>query len=54
MSLIADVFPEIAAPKDVVRSMFKMLCFTVPFEGQHGKWLETLMQSEQQHLYVLY
>ena len=51
MSVIADVFPEITAPKDVVRSMSKMLYFTVLFDRQLGKWVETLLQSEQEDLY---
>ena len=25
-------------------------CFRGPFNRQHGKWVETLLQSEQQHL----
>ena len=51
MTLIADVFPELPAPKNVVRSMSKKLRFTGRFDRQHGKWVETLLQSERQHLY---
>ena len=50
MTLIADVFPELPAPKNVVRSMSKKLRFTGRFDRQHGKWVETLLQSERQHL----
>ena len=54
MTIIADVFPELPAPKNVVRSMSKKLCFTGPFDRQHGKWVETLLISERQHLYHIY
>ena len=54
MTLIAGVFPQLPGPKDVVRSMSKKLCFTGPFNTQHGKWVETLLQSERQHLYNIY
>ena len=54
MTLIADVFTELPAPKNVVRSMSKKLCFTGSFEKQHRKLLETLLQSEQQRLYHIY
>ena len=42
MSLIAYVFPEIPAHKNIVRHMSKKLCFRGPVERQHGKWIETL------------
>ena len=29
-------------------------CFRAPFDRQHGKWAETLLQSERQHLYNIY
>ena len=51
MTLIRDVFPNITAANDAVRSMSKKFCFTGPFKRQHGKWVETLLQSERQHLY---
>ena len=54
MTLIADVFPEFPAPKNVVRSMSKKLCFTKHFERKHFKWVETLLQSDWQHLYNIY
>ena len=54
MTLIADVFTELPAPKNVVRSMSKKLCFTGSLEKQHRKLLETLLQSEQQRLYHIY
>ena len=54
MTLIAYVFPELPAPKNVLRSISKKLCFRVPFNKQHGKWVETLLQSERQHLYNIH
>ena len=54
MTLIADVFPELPAPKNVVRSMFKKQCFRGLSERRHGKYLETLLESERQHLYHIY
>ena len=50
MTFIAYSFPELRASKNVVRSMLKKLCLTEHFERQHGKWVETLLQSEPQHL----
>ena len=51
MTFIANVFLELPAPKNVVRAMSKKLCLTGPFNRQHGKWVETLLQSERQQLY---
>ena len=50
MTFIADVFPELPAPKNVVRSMSKKLYFTGPFDRQHGKWVEIFVQSKRKHL----
>ena len=54
MTLLADVFPKLRAPKNVVRSMSKKSCFTKPFDSQHGKWIEPLLQSERQLLHHIY
>ena len=53
MTLIADVFSEITAPKNMVREMSKEPCFRGPLDRQHGNWVETLLQSEWQHLYKI-
>ena len=50
MTFIAYLFPELPASKNVVRSMLKKFCFTEHFDRQHGKWVETLLKSERQHL----
>ena len=54
MTFIAYLFPELPAPKEVVRSMSKKLCFTKPFDRQHGKCVETRLQSERQQLHNIY
>ena len=46
MTPIADVFPEIPAPKKMVRKMSKKPCFRRPLDEQHGKFVETMFQSE--------
>ena len=54
MTLVADVFLEIPAPKNMVRQMPKKLSFRVALERQHAKWVNTLLQSECQHIYNIY
>ena len=54
MTLIAQAFPEILAPKNMLRSMSKKSCFRGPLDREHCKWVETLLQSEWQHLYNIY
>ena len=49
MTLIADLFPKLRTPKNVVRQMSKKSCFKGPFERQHVKRVQTLLQSEPQH-----
>ena len=51
MTLIADLFAKLRTPKNVVRYMSKKGRFKEPFDRQHGKRAETLMQSEGQHCY---
>ena len=52
MTLIADLFPKLRTPKNVVRYMSKKSRFKVPFDRQHGKRVQTLLRSEPQHRYV--
>ena len=49
MTLIADVFPQLQMPKNVVRYMSKKSRFRGPFDTQHGKPAQTLLQSERKH-----
>ena len=46
MTLIADVFPKLGTPKNVVRYMSEKSRFRRPFEREHGKRAQTLLQSE--------
>ena len=51
MSVIADVFPKLRTPKNLVRSMSKKSRFKGSFGKQHGKRDQTLLKFEWQHLY---
>ena len=46
MTLIADVFQEIPAPKNMVRSMSKKSFFRELLDREPGKLVETMLQSE--------
>ena len=46
MTLIADVFPILETPKNVVRYMSEKSRFRGTFEREHGKRAKTLLQSE--------
>ena len=54
MTLIADVFPKLGTPKNMVRSMPKMSRFRGAVEKQHGKCAETLFKFEGQLIYHIY
>ena len=54
MTLIADVFPKLRTPKNVVRQMSKKSFFRGHCDRQHGKWVENLLQPEREHLYHIY
>ena len=51
VTLIADLFLKLCTPKNVVRYMSKTSRFKGPFDRQHGKRLQTLLQSQRQHRY---
>ena len=51
MTLIADLFPKLHTPKNVVRSMSKKSRFKEPFHRPHGKRVQTLLRSEPHHRY---
>ena len=51
MTLIADLFPKLRTPKNVVRYMSKKSRIKGPFDRQHGKGVQTLLRSEPQHPY---
>ena len=46
MTLIADLFSKLGTPENVVRYMSKKSRFKGPFDSQHGKRVQTLLQSE--------
>ena len=46
MTIIADVFPVIPAPKNMVRSMSKKPYFRGPIDREHGKCVGIMLQSE--------
>ena len=54
MTLIADSFPKLRTPENVARYMLKKSRFKGPFDRQHGKRIQTLLRSEQQHCYHIY
>ena len=54
MTLIADFFPKLRTPENAARYMSKKSRFKGPFERQHGKRIQTLLQSGQQHCYQIY
>ena len=51
MTLIGDLFPKSRSPENVIRYMFKKSRFKGPFDRQHGKRVQTLLQSEREHRY---
>ena len=51
MTLIADLFPKSRIPENVVIYMSKKFRSKGPFNRQHGKRVQTLLQSERQHGY---
>ena len=54
MTLVADVFPEVPPPKNMLRQMSKKPCFRGPLDRQQGKWVRPLLPSEWQNLYNIY
>ena len=51
MTLIADLFPKLRTPKNLVRYASKNPRFKGPFDRQHGKRVQTLLRSDPQHRY---
>ena len=50
-TFIADLFPKLRTPKNVLKYMSKESCFKGLFDRQHGKRVQTLLRSEPQHRY---
>ena len=53
-TLIADVYPKLWTPKNLVRSMSKKSRFKGSFGKQHGKRTQTLLKFTWQHIYHIY
>ena len=53
MTLIADFFPKLRTPENVLRYMSKKSRLKGPFDKQHGKLVQTLLPSGQQHCYQI-
>ena len=51
MTLIADLFPKLHTPKNVIRYMSKKSRFKGPFDSEHGKRVQTLLRSDPQNRY---
>ena len=51
MTFLADLFPKLRTPKNVLRYMLKKSHFKGPFDSQHGKRVQALLRSEPQHRY---
>ena len=51
MTFIADLFPKLRTPKNLVRYLSEKSRFKGPFDRQQGKRVQTLLQSEPQHRY---
>ena len=54
MTLIADLFPKLRTPENVVRYMSKKSRLKGPFDKQHGKLVQTLLRSGEQPTYHIY
>ena len=54
MTLIAEVFPKLRTPKNMVTSMYKKSRFKGSFGKQHGKRLQTLLKFAWQNLYHIH
>ena len=45
MTFIGDLFAKLRTPKNVLRYMWKKSRFKGPFDWQHGKRVQTLLES---------
>ena len=54
MTLIADFFPKLRTPENVVSFKSKKSRFKGPFDRQHGKLVQTLFRSGKQHCYHIH
>ena len=53
MTLIANFFPRLRTPENEARYMSNKSRLKGPFDRQHGKRVQTLLQFGQQHFYQI-
>ena len=51
---MANFFPKLRTPENVARYMSNKSGLKGAFDRQHGKRVQTLLQSRQQHFYHIY
>ena len=51
---MADFFRKLRTPGSMARYMSNKSRFKGPFDRQHGKRVQTVLQSGQQHCYHIY
>ena len=51
LTLIADAFPKLRTPKNVVKQMSKKACFRGPLDKEHSKRNQTLLKFEPHNFY---
>ena len=54
MTLVPDLFSKLHTPENMARYMSKKSRFKGPIDKQHGKRVQTLLRSGQQHCYHIY
>ena len=54
MTLIADLFPKLRTPENVVRYISKKSSFEAPFARQHVNRIQTRFRYGEQHCYHIY
>ena len=54
MTLIADFFSKLRTPESLARYMSKKFRFKEAFDRQHGKRVQTQLESGQQLCYHIY
>ena len=54
MTLIPDFFSKLRTPENMARYMSEKSRFKGSFDKQHGKRVQTLLRSGQQHRYHIY
>ena len=51
---MAYEFLKLRTPENVVKEMFNKSRLISTPDRQHGKWAETLIQSQREHLYHIH